>query len=124
MNDELKDELFDLLLLAKQEPIKTKLGINLPDFVFIFGSGLIKINYNVGIFPEDASRVSMLIWEFCKTHKLKCEFGTSYFNDGNEVYVGYKAASKFLAQNFKEVSVIQGWMNILEESRPEELHQC
>lgn len=121
----LKNKLVELLKLAKCKILEeTANGIKLNSFIFIFKKEGLSVYYDIGLYPDEAAKMTILIYEFCKTYNIKFFIGESYIEKDKEFFYGRDAADKYLVKNYVEMENIRAWEKFLEKSSPKDLHAC
>ena len=118
--------LFKMLEESDMDPIMGDTGtlISTDFFFFVFKDEYIMMSCDVGVSPEYACKVAIMLWEFAKNYGYKISFGDSYHREKDQIFFGDEAASKFHIKNFKETSTLLNHYNDLEQANPEDLNQC
>jgi len=121
----LKNKLSNLLTMANQEIIyEDDSNIHLPFVMFNFYENKLKVNFDIGMYPEEAAKLIIPINKFCELYNLKLNISESYLKIKSDIFYGKDAAKHYLHQNYLEIENLNTWDKILEKSFPEDLHMC
>lgn len=121
----LKFKLSNLLKMAKQEVVyEDDERIHLPFVMFNFHKNTLVINFDIGMYPDEAAKIIIPIEQFCRLYNLKLIISESYVKINSDIFYGKDAAAHYLQQNYLEMANLKAWDKILEKSFPEDLHMC
>lgn len=121
----LKNKLSNLLTVAKQEIIyEDDSSIHLPFVMFKFYKNKLVVNFDIGMYPDEAAKIIIPIDKFCEMYNLKLIISESYIKINSDIFYGKDAAKHYLHQNYLEIANLNAWDKILEKSFPEDLHMC
>lgn len=124
------EKLIDIFKKVGYDALIGKSGISLKGAYIGFDANTVVIHYNINCAPDVASKISLLVFTYCKAYDKEFEFGSVYtakldFFGVPESIVFGEEAEKVYKENVKRKQYDKEYYDYLMENNDiEGLHSC